>query len=158
MIEKPNELLTIGERIKRQRIRKGMTQQQLADNLGLSQGTVAGWERGSSKPNVRVIQRLAETFGTSTEYFYREWDDVIGIPPEHKHNAELDNWLCEHCGEEGDIEKSLLLLFNSLNSEGQRRVLELSYDLMQIRRYQSNYFSAMREAKEANGDAPQDNP
>ena len=83
---------------------------------------------------------------------------VIGIPPEHKHNAELDNWLCEHCGEEGDIEKSLLLLFNSLNSEGQRRVLELSYDLMQIRRYQSNYFSAMREAKEANGDAPQDNP
>ena len=158
MIEKPNELLTIGERIKRQRIRKGMTQKQLADVLGLSQGTIAGWERGSSKPNVRVVQKLAATLGTNTELIYREWDDVLGIPPEPNHYFYFDEWLCEHCVEDGDIESSLLLLFSNLNSEGQRRVLELSYDLMQIRRYQSNTYRAIKEAKETDDDAPQDNP
>ena len=33
------------------RVNKGMTQEQLAEAVGVSKGTVGSWERGATKPN-----------------------------------------------------------------------------------------------------------
>ena len=62
-----DEAKVIGYRIKRLRLRAGLTQEQLAKNIGVSQGTVAGWERGNSKPSVRVLKKLANELDASIE-------------------------------------------------------------------------------------------
>ena len=141
------EVLSVGERIKRLRVKKGYTQQQIAYALGVSQGTVAGWERGTSKPSVRVNVKLAEFLGVNVEYFYRNWNDVLGMgayvcsSPYH----EMAEW--EHTySNSSDAEfRSLIDLYVSLNEEGKRRARELMFDLRQIKRYQSSTYAALEQ-------------
>lgn len=48
----------LGERIKRLRRTRNMTQQQLAEKLGIDQGAVSRWERGHILPSARYRQEL----------------------------------------------------------------------------------------------------
>ena len=49
------------------RKRLGLTQAQMADRLGVSQSTVALWERGKTKPKVTSIPKTAEAYGVSAQ-------------------------------------------------------------------------------------------
>jgi len=49
----------IGENLKRQRFRAGLTQQELADKAGTTQTTVARIERDAVEPEVTTIRKLA---------------------------------------------------------------------------------------------------
>ena len=53
------ELKGIGQMIRDARIRKGMTQADLADNIGVSQGAVGQWEQGMTTPRPRHIVKLS---------------------------------------------------------------------------------------------------
>lgn len=46
--------------IKEMRIKKGMTQKQLADTVGVSNKAVSRWETGNSFPDVALLDKLAE--------------------------------------------------------------------------------------------------
>lgn len=48
----------LGERIKRLRRARNLTQQQLAEKLGIDQGAVSRWERGHILPSARYRQEL----------------------------------------------------------------------------------------------------
>ena len=41
----------------------GMTQEELADKLGVAVNTVSRWEKGRFIPNPKYIKRMAEMFG-----------------------------------------------------------------------------------------------
>lgn len=73
-----DEAKVIGIRIKNLRLRAGLTQEQLAKNIGVSQGTVAGWERGNSKPSVRVLKKLADELNISIDVITRidSWSEA----------------------------------------------------------------------------------
>ena len=45
-----------------------LSQQQLADQLGVARSTVAMWENGASDPDRATILRLAALFNVSTDY------------------------------------------------------------------------------------------
>lgn len=49
------------------RERKGLTQQDVADILGVTPAAVSKWENGSSKPRVEMLFRLAKLLGVRTE-------------------------------------------------------------------------------------------
>lgn len=46
---------------------KGLTQQEVADMLGVTPAAVSKWENGSSKPRVEVLFKLAEILGVRSE-------------------------------------------------------------------------------------------
>jgi transcriptional regulator with XRE-family HTH domain len=54
------------------RINAGMTQQDVADKLGVSRHTVMKWENGSAKPKELVIYALAKLYDVDI--------DVIRVP------------------------------------------------------------------------------
>jgi transcriptional regulator with XRE-family HTH domain len=58
-------------RLKLLRVARGLTQSQLADMIGVTQGTVSQWEKGMTHPRFGVIPRLATALGVSV-------DDIIG--------------------------------------------------------------------------------
>jgi transcriptional regulator with XRE-family HTH domain len=50
----------------------GLTQQQLADKLRVTNGTVSEWERGNNWPHPALIPKLARLFKMKPEEFARE--------------------------------------------------------------------------------------
>jgi transcriptional regulator with XRE-family HTH domain len=46
----------------------GMTQQDLADRLGLSRGTIGMYESGHRDPDTTTLSRLADILGCSADY------------------------------------------------------------------------------------------
>jgi len=55
----------VKDRIKYLRKKNGMTQKQLAEKLGVSQGNIADWEVGRSKPSTDAIIKIAQLFNVT---------------------------------------------------------------------------------------------
>lgn len=54
--------------IKSERLKAGMSVQQLADVIGVHPNTVRGWERGDYEPTGKNLVQLNTLFGCSPEY------------------------------------------------------------------------------------------
>ncbi len=59
--------LYIGEQIKTLRKEKGLTQEQLADALGVSYQSVSRWELGVCYPDMELLPAIANLFGVSID-------------------------------------------------------------------------------------------
>lgn len=62
------ELFSLADRIKSLRERKGLTQAEIARQLGISRSGVNAWEMGLSVPSTQYIVELAKKFEISTDY------------------------------------------------------------------------------------------
>lgn len=58
---------TMGKRIMENRKRLGLTQDQLAERLGVTAQAVSKWENDQSCPDITMLPKLAEIFGISTD-------------------------------------------------------------------------------------------
>ena len=58
---------SLGKRIVQYRKRMGLTQDQLAEQLGVTAQAVSKWENDLSCPDINMLPRLAEIFGTTTD-------------------------------------------------------------------------------------------
>ena len=63
---------TQGERIKKLRKSKGVTQRELADRLGISEQAISKWEKNLSNPSTKNLLQIAKIFGVSISYFYQD--------------------------------------------------------------------------------------
>ena len=59
--------LKLAENIKRMRKEKGLTQEALADALGVTVGAVYKWEAELSNPELPMLVKLADLFDTSVD-------------------------------------------------------------------------------------------
>ena len=60
--------MEIGEKIRTLRKAAGLSQQQLADELGLSEKSIQRYERGKNPPGSHATKILATYFSVSTDY------------------------------------------------------------------------------------------
>ena len=59
-----------GDRIRDARKAAGLTQRQLADSLGVSNTSISNWEKGLSRPDADMIQKLCTYLSLQPNYFY----------------------------------------------------------------------------------------
>ena len=59
--------MTIGEKISKLRIGKGVSQEQLAEQLGVSRQSVSKWEMGQALPQIDKVVLLCELFSVSCD-------------------------------------------------------------------------------------------
>lgn len=52
--------MSLGERIKRHRVAKGMSQARLGELIGVSQNTISGWENERTEPSRADIRQMAD--------------------------------------------------------------------------------------------------
>lgn len=57
----------LAERIYSLRKQRGLSQEQLAEALGVSRQTVSKWERGAAAPELERLRAMAEFFGVSLD-------------------------------------------------------------------------------------------
>lgn len=62
--------MEIGNKIKQLRYKAGMTQEQLAAQLGISAQSVSKWETGIAMPDITLLPLLAENFGVSIDELF----------------------------------------------------------------------------------------
>lgn len=58
----------VADRIKRLREQYGITQSELAKQLGITRSSVNAWEMGISTPSTQYIVELASIFDVSTDF------------------------------------------------------------------------------------------
>ena len=81
----------LGERVKRLREARRMTQTQLADQLGVSTKTVSNWERGRNDPR-SSIGALREFFGPSFDQGATDQGDGSDAVESAVRASPLDDW------------------------------------------------------------------
>lgn len=59
--------LLLGENIRRMRLDKGLTQEEVAAHFGISFQSVSKWERGECYPDIEMLPVLGEYFGVSID-------------------------------------------------------------------------------------------
>ena len=73
--------MTLGERILNYRKRAGMSQEKLAELLGVSRQAVSKWEGDAAQPELDKIVALARLFGITTDQLLLEDIPRPGAPP-----------------------------------------------------------------------------
>ena len=73
---------TLGQRIASLRKEKSLTQEELAETLGVSAQAVSKWENDVSCPDIMLLPRLADILGVTTDLLLsgEKEPDVVVIP------------------------------------------------------------------------------
>ena len=94
----------IGENIKRLRREKDITQENLADFLGVTFQSISKWERGESYPDITLLPAISGFFGVSI-------DELMGVG-KAQDEEEILKLLAEYDGLRWDVEHKWKVLDN----------------------------------------------
>jgi len=64
--------------IRGERSRIDMTQDQLAEQLGVASTTVRNWENGTTKPSPNQLIAMSDLFGCSVDYLLERSQERVG--------------------------------------------------------------------------------
>ncbi len=110
---------TFGQKIKKLRNEKELTQEYVADNLGVSAQAVSKWENDISYPDIMILPSLAKLFEVTVDYLINdgEYNELLSIKEENKKLKE----------EVEKLKKSLNATHKSLDLEIFKKQIETSY-------------------------------
>lgn len=120
-IEERKEL---GNRLKQARKEKGLSQEDLANLIGLKVGTVSKYEQGDRTPGIGKLQLIANALGCDTSRFVASGDEYVRMTQTTDYVNNLDaylNWLkfshfgcnpCEIENDDGSKSSSYLISFD----------------------------------------------
>lgn len=81
------------------RQKSGLTQQQMADELGLSRSTIGMYESGEREPGFEILESIADFFNVDMNYLIGKKDYSEIITPDYYYNkdaSETAQFLFEH--------------------------------------------------------------
>lgn len=70
-------MVEFGEKLKRAREEKGMTQQTLSDHLYVTRQAVSRWECGARYPDLLTAKKLSEVLEVSLDEFGRSYSQMV---------------------------------------------------------------------------------
>lgn len=79
--------MTIADRIQSLRKSKGMSQEELADKVGVSRQAVSKWESEQACPDLEKVVTMSEIFEVTTDYLLKGIEPVAS--EDHKTMADL---------------------------------------------------------------------
>lgn len=98
--------MSFGERLKKVRKMRGLTQQDLADKLELPRPTMAGYETKGYEPNFETLKRIANALDVSIDYLL----DNIEKPNINDENKTIAAYSTNNKLSKEDIEDIMTIL------------------------------------------------
>ena len=132
----------IGELIKKVRQNNGMTQQQLADALGVQRAAISKYEKGIVPPNITTLEKIATALEVPISYFFPPIDpsDTEDAKTFGRYikdgKVELPGLVDGDKMEEVERREELNASFSKLNETGQKTAVERVEELTKIPEYQ----------------------
>lgn len=90
-------MITMVNQLKLMRTRKGMTQEQVAEQVGVSRQAVAKWEKGESLPDIESCVHLADLYGVPVDMLVR------GLKEEMQADGSKQMFGCVKMNDKGQI-------------------------------------------------------
>lgn len=87
--------MALGETLANLRKTKGLSQEQLAEELGLTRQTISKWELNQSTPDINYLVQLSDFLGVSTDYLIKG-EQSNTIP--HSDYADIESSDTAHIG------------------------------------------------------------
>lgn len=69
----------IGKCIRSMRQQAGFTQQEIADKMQVSRGTISSWEVNRTEPSINDVERLAHYFGCSKSELLGDYKNAMAL-------------------------------------------------------------------------------
>ena len=110
--------MNTGNKIKEVRIKKNISQTQLAETLGTSQSAITAIENNKRIPKIETLERIAEALDVS----------VLALLPSSVSDGAIVPT---------PEERTLLETISSLNQEGKKKVCEYASDISKIPEYRN---------------------
>ena len=60
------------DRLKEARLTKGLTQEQIAEKIGVAKSTFTGYEKGNSEPNMLTVSKIMKELQVDANYLYQD--------------------------------------------------------------------------------------
>ncbi|MCH5179970.1 MAG: helix-turn-helix transcriptional regulator [Erysipelotrichales bacterium] len=100
------------ENLKALRKKLGLTQEQMADQLGFKRYTISDWESGRTEPDIESINKIAKKYNVTTDF-------LLGMTDlDNPSSITEDDFLIAFSGLSGDLteeqKKQMLDIANSL--------------------------------------------
>ncbi|WP_199522666.1 helix-turn-helix transcriptional regulator [Eubacterium sp. AF17-7] len=130
----------LGNRLKQARKEKGLSQEELANLIGLKVGTVSKYEQGDRTPGIGKLQLIANALECDISRFVASGDEYVRMTQTTDYGNNLDaylNWLkfshfgCNPCqieNDDGSKSSSYLISFDKetfpISEEELGRVME----------------------------------
>lgn len=90
-------MITMVNQLKLMRTRMGMTQEEVAEQVGVSRQAVAKWEKGESLPDIESCVHLADLFGVPLDMLVR------GLKEEIQRDGSQQMFGCVKMNDKGQI-------------------------------------------------------
>lgn len=140
--------MNIGDKIKKFRLEKKLTQKELGDRLGVSQATYQQWEKGKRNPKRETIIKIANALDIPVSFLYDDYpfvDPFEGMTKEQiqtsneriKKQLELYIKHTKFKEQQEQIQK-LNNNFYSVNEEGQKKIVDYSSDIADNPKYKKD--------------------
>lgn len=113
--------VTLGEKLRKLREAQGLTQVKIASQVGISDSLIAQIETGKVQPSLNTLEKLADTFGVSVDYFLSnpqenslEGDNIVSINEiaTHKKSRNRTDLLEDTSGWQQELAVGILNLIN----------------------------------------------
>lgn len=94
--------MIIGERLKKERIKRGLSQQQLGDMLGVTKVSICGYETGTRTPTLETFLDILKILDLTPDYLLGRDIDAVNEQGENysvkiaKEDMEIINELKQH--------------------------------------------------------------
>jgi len=83
-------IMKFEEKLMAQRKKRGMSQEELADQLGVSRQAVSRWELGATLPDAPNLLKLSDLFEVTVDYLLRDdCESESDLPPTKKARCEI---------------------------------------------------------------------
>lgn len=132
--------MTIGEKIKEERKRGGLTQKELGNRMGIDASTVRKYESGKLKPKLETVQKLAQAlhidvgvlYGVEEnkgdpQYLNRLYSKISEVAEKYgRPEEDVVNWIneCLSMSDEYDMSKAVATRLEFLSEDMAKRVFE----------------------------------
>ena len=73
--------MTLGQKLKKLRTEKGLTQKDLSNQLHVTFQTISKWESDTNEPDIATLKELAKFYGCSVDYLINESEEELKEEP-----------------------------------------------------------------------------
>ena len=109
--------MSFGSRLRQRREQLGMTQQQLADALGITRAAIGNYEQEVSSPKADILYGVFDVLKCDANFLFQDEMSELSAQP---------------------VTHPLLQLYDSMNPQGQQRLMEYAQDLADMPKYKKS--------------------
>ncbi|MBR3660882.1 MAG: helix-turn-helix transcriptional regulator [Bacilli bacterium] len=153
--------MEIGKKIMELRKKKGLSQEQLADKVGVARQTISKWELGETSPDLKQAKELSEIFNISLDELVD--NDIKEILVEKTSNTEklagiilkLMKFIVVFIIVAPILLIVLRIIFKNIHEHNSGRLMDMSINCTlhdETYSYEFLYYETTGEIKEAGGD------